>query len=146
MKTDLTSIIGVFFITTYLFSCNPATKMFKYNYKFSDSPYRNIIINLNYDSTFVMRNAVSGDLSFSFAGKWERITNQSILLINPNQINIDSQVNAPRKGEKINTKLAFRDRSYIFPLIENDTICFTKRYNGFNLKNYPFVKSKRGND
>ncbi|QOI97316.1 MAG: hypothetical protein HRU69_07360 [Flammeovirgaceae bacterium] len=93
-----------------------------------------------------MRNAVSGDLSFSFAGKWERITNQSILLINPNQINIDSQVNAPRKGEKINTKLAFRDRSYIFPLIENDTICFTKRYNGFNLKNYPFVKSKRGND
>lgn len=146
MKTNLTSKLGIFLITAYLLSCSPATKIFNYNYKFSDSPYRNIIINLNYDSTFVMRNAVSGDLSFSFAGKWERINNQSILLINPNQVTIDSQVNAPREGEKIEPRLAFSDRSYIFPPVESDTIHFTNRFDGFILKNYRFVKSKRARD
>lgn len=146
MKTKLTSIIGVLFITTYLLSCNSATKIFKYNYRFSDSPYRNIIINFNYDSTFVMRNAVTGDLSFSFAGKWMRINNQSVLLTNPNQVTIGSQTNAPREGEKIEPRLAFSDRSYIFPPVESDTIHFTNRFDGFILKNYRFVKSKRACD
>jgi hypothetical protein len=143
MRTKAKNLIVSLFVITSLLGCSAKNQIVRYNYRFADSPFRDIIINLKSDSTFVMRNAVTGDLAYSFVGNWTRIDDKSILLVNPNPMSGDSLDNAPKLGERIDVKSAFSNRSYIFPTLERDTIHFQQNYRRFTLRGYEFVKSKR---
>jgi hypothetical protein len=128
--------------------CSSSKKYMNYRYKFSDSNFRNILISFRQDSSFLLLNSVSGSLSYSFVGRWQQIDDHTMLLTNPHidPISFKAADNAPKLGEKIDAKRASEDHSYIFPVIQLDSIFFTSRFNGFVLKGYNFRRASRIKD
>jgi hypothetical protein len=112
------------------------------NYVFNDSPQRNLIINIKSDSTFLLRNAVRGDLAYSFIGQWRKIDEHKLILINKYR-GTDSDSIAPPEGGRIDSVRAYSDKGYIFPPIYIDTLVFNKRHKTFDLKGYTFKLGKR---
>lgn len=125
-------------------SCVTQQRIFEHNYVMHDSPQRFIVVNLNSDSTFLLRNAVHGNLSYSLVGDWREIDGKRFVLINNTSSgNSDGGVIAPPQGGKINVKEAVNDRRHVFPALHTDTIIFSGRYQSFTLKGYKFRIGKR---
>ena len=128
------------FLSLIFWGCSSSKRFLKHQYKFNDSSLRNILVEFRQDSTFLLRNSVSVKINFSFIGKWDKCSDHKFILLNPffdvNDYNVKN--NAPKTGDKIDSKKASGDPSYIFPIITADTIIFSKKYQGFLLKGYEF--------
>ncbi|WP_146198787.1 hypothetical protein [Pararcticibacter amylolyticus] len=129
----------------FLLSCSSEKRMVSHWYGFSDSPSRSIQLAFNADSTFLLMNAVSGNLAFSLSGHWRRISQSTFVLINPNYSNVRGEASplAYRPGENIDEILAGTNTRYLFPGIQIDTIAFSKHYKGFYFKGYRFIIGSR---
>ena len=140
----MSSNIYKWIIIVWIFcGCGSSKNFMKYQYKFSDSSSRNILIKFRPDSTFLLLNSVSGNLSYSFVGRWKKLDDGMLVLTNPriDTLNLKIVDNAPGPGEKIDTRMASENRSYIFPIITSDSITFTNKRKSFLLKGFEF---KRG--
>lgn len=133
-------IFLVIFLSPVFWRCSSTERFLKHQYKFNDSGLRNILVEFRQDSTFLLRNSVSVKVNFSFIGRWNKCPDDKIVLLNPylDIENYNVKSNAPKAGDKIDSKMASGDPSYIFPIITADTIIFSKRYQGFSLKGYDF--------
>ena len=125
-------IVPIFFL---LFGCS-SSLILKRNYSFHDSKYRNINLTFRGDSTFLLINSAS-DLSFSMIGKWTFISEYKLVLNDSSDFS-STKIVSPGPGEKIDAYKAFDDRRYIFPIPQNDTIKFDKRFRSFSLRKYNF--------
>lgn len=141
-------IFSTFLVFLILMGCGSSSRYINHRYQFSDTNFRNILISFKEDSTFLLRNSVSGSLSYSFIGKWKILNNRAILITNPlrDSLSSDKRDNAPPQGQKVNTILASQDPSYIFPIIDSDTIIFNRNFESFSLKGYPFKRRGKAKD
>lgn len=140
MKINNFLLTIIFAVTSQ--SGTSQTKILTNNYVFRDSPQRNLIINFNSDSTFLLRNAVEGDLNYSLIGKWSQIDDLKFVVIN-SKGKRDNHPIAPPEGGRIDAIKAFSDKNYIFPTIYMDTVVFDEKYKAFELKGYKFKIGKR---
>ncbi len=105
-------------------------------YILNDVPYRNISFKFNQDSTFVLHNYGGYQIHFVGYGYWKPLDQRSAFITINGVTDTVDRKNASSQGIEINADSAFIDRSYIFPIIYNDTIVFSNKYRNLHFKGY----------
>ncbi|RZK36309.1 MAG: hypothetical protein EOO61_10545 [Hymenobacter sp.] len=103
----------------------------------SDVAYRNLVFQLNSDSSYYLINQVHGGLSFATDGHWKRLDKRRFILFNSKGIKRDS-VRSSAQGQIIDIKNSFKSYQYIFPIIWNDTLVYDPGFKKAELIRYMF--------
>ncbi|GAB3878940.1 hypothetical protein GCM10028824_41520 [Hymenobacter segetis] len=121
-------------------ACSPRRLVTNHYYVLNDVPQRNMMLRLDQDGRYVLRNRVHGSLAFGAEGRWVSLAKGRLLLLKAQDSlgvsGTSARVAAPY-GEALDLQKALDNRAYIFPAMHHDTVVVLPHHI-LNLHGYPF--------
>jgi len=111
-------------------------------YLFEDHAYRNLIMEFQPDSFFIIRNSNGIALQKTRVGKWEMISPQEVI-IRIDGITDTTAFDYYRPYEDIDVYKILDGEKGHFPRIFNDTVFFSENFNKARLHEFDFVFCKK---